>query len=1011
MEKLDLPSLVHDITADCQSIQPWQVDTILPILSDYVKTLDRKIEREKRERLKKKVEDEKHFFWQIARDKKPRPPPLLKKGNTILSDPWDILDNINKFWGSIYQSPSVFDEITFRHRYRVAFSRLRRKPFKFCKIEGKEFMQHVKKAKCTAPGLDGRTMEELKSLHPQIWEDVADLFDYILNNPHTPLPKELCEARVSLIPKEEKYDEAPTVEGLRPITVTVQLYRIWSGIAYKRHREWLEDVLPKGILTGRLGGEVGIIVTKILLELEASQSGLLSRTVFVTTTDFSKFFDMINWDFMTMVMTEMGMDSNLICMYKNYLKQLRRYWFFDNYVSEDYMTAQRGVIQGDAISLIVAALALVVWATELEHLATTPGQSIKADAYVDDRYIVTYSKQDLERAVSATITHDRLAGFTLNVKKSATLNSKNKKRSQGNQVKIPWASSIKALGYMASMKKKGDNRLVKKRTCKAINTLKRVNRSNILSITQKRRCVRGAAIPQLSFGSWLSSFSLRNESAVTALAIKTFLGNFSHYRASELVITLLGEPHWFSPKCQQVVNSILTVRRVCCKRKEVEEALRKLVSFYCNHPQAMEKVGMAPAKILMNNLKLVNCSLDDNLQITHEYLPTFHMVNTSKKATVYMITTAVKVMLWTQLYNRGNREEMPMIKLIDDNGTMRYLKSQSAKEIPLVRKTFEYLVTGATGTFERFWRHGQPVNKNMPTPEGPNCPFCSKNSPETLNHIFWECDAYDVQRKKLLLDLQEYQGFVVDEMLPTYGIFSLPQVVVDFFKALKEPEFDMTSNPPPEWVGDGEFEADEMGNIIIYTDGASKHQDERRISRAGCGVFLGEHNPLNLSFRLPGVWQTAYRAELRAMVHAAEIAQVVGFSFHIKLDNRAVVDNANDIINSGIMPKDDTDLWCRFLSVLNGMRADLSIKPVVSWIKGHTTEEDVVNDIITQVERDGNIAADALASNAAMSWKCPDAISSLLEKNRKAGKMVQDYQVEVLLMRLQAFKEKFEAEL
>ncbi len=57
---------------------------------------------------------------------------------------------------------------------------------------------------------------------------------------------------------------------------------------------------------------------------------------------------------------------------------------------------------------------------------------------------------------------DWMAGFTLNVKKSATLNSKNRKREQGKQVKIPWASSIKALGYMASMKKKGDNRLVKK---------------------------------------------------------------------------------------------------------------------------------------------------------------------------------------------------------------------------------------------------------------------------------------------------------------------------------------------------------------------------------------------------------------------------------------------------------------------------------------------------------------------------------------------------------------------
>jgi ribonuclease HI len=564
---------------------------------------------------------------------------------------------------------------------------------------------------------------------------------------------------------------------------------------------------------------------------------------------------------------------------------------------------------------------------------------------------------------------------------------------------------------MVSMKKKGDNRLVKKRTCKAINTLKRVYRSSVLSSTQKRRCIRGAAIPQLSFGSWISTFSFRNESEVTSLAIKTFLGKFSHFRASELVITLLGEPHWFSPKCQQINSSVLTLRRICNKRKEVEEMLCKLVSLYCNHPEAMEKVGKAPAKILMNNLKAINCSIDSNLQIVHEYLPTFHLVNTCKKAAVYMITTATKVMLWTQLSNRGNREDMPIIKLIDDNGTTRYLNSQPVKEIPFVRKTFEYLVTGATATFERLWRHGQPVYINLPPPEGPNCPFCLKEEAETLQHIFWECDVYCAQRSKLLLDLQEeHQGFVVDDMLPTYGIISLPQSVVDFFKGLNEPEFDMLSNPPPEWTGDGEFQADNDGNIIIYTDGAAKHQDERRISRAGCGVYLGDHNPLNFSFRLPGVWQTAYRAELRALVHAAEIAQVVGFSFHIKLDNKAVVDNANDIINDGMVPKDDHDLWGRFRRVVNGMKLDLATTPVVSWIKGHTNEDDVNNGIITQEDRKGNVAADALASDAAMSWKCPDNISNLLDKNRKAGKMVQDYQVEVLLMRLQAFKEKFEKE-
>ena len=118
------------------------------------------------------------------------------------------------------------------------------------------------------------------------------------------------------------------------------------------------------------------------------------------------------------------------------------------------------------------------------------------------------------------------------------------------------------------------------------------------------------------------------------------------------------------------MNSVLTLRRVCGKRRELEVLLDKIVNFDRVHPEAMDKVGMAPAKLLVNNLKIVNCNMEDNLQITHEYLPTFQMVNTSKKAVVYLICAATKVMLWTQLYNRStHRSEMPVIRLIDDNGT------------------------------------------------------------------------------------------------------------------------------------------------------------------------------------------------------------------------------------------------------------------------------------------------------------------------------------------------------
>ena len=81
---MNLPGLVHDIIADCDCIELWQVETILPILSNHVLILDRRMESDKKEKMKKKVEEEQHFFWQIAREKKARPP-LFSKRIRILS--------------------------------------------------------------------------------------------------------------------------------------------------------------------------------------------------------------------------------------------------------------------------------------------------------------------------------------------------------------------------------------------------------------------------------------------------------------------------------------------------------------------------------------------------------------------------------------------------------------------------------------------------------------------------------------------------------------------------------------------------------------------------------------------------------------------------------------------------------------------------------------------------------------------------------------------------------------
>eukprot|EP00972_Heterocapsa_arctica_P096595 14252115-Heterocapsa_arctica.AAC.1 len=81
--------------------------------------------------------------------------------------------------------------------------------------------------------------------------------------------------------------------------------------------------------------------------------------------------------------------------------------------------------------------------------------------------------------------------------------------------------------------------------------------------------------------------------------------------------------------------------------------------------------------------------------------------------------------------------------------------------------------------------------------------------------------------------------------------------------------------------------------------------------RAAFGVWLDKQNLANYASALPGKIQTAYRAELHAIVYAAE--QFTG-NFSIVADCLGVVDEGNRIYNGGkaSVTGKHADLWLRW---------------------------------------------------------------------------------------------------
>ena len=60
------------------------------------------------------------------------------------------------------------------------------------------------------------------------------------------------------------------------------------------------------------------------------------------------------------------------------------------------------------------------------------------------------------------------------------------------------------------------------------------------------------------------------------------------------------------------------------------------------------------------------------------------------------------------------------------------------------------------------------------------------------------------------------------------------------------------------------------GRVVVWTDGAGRRNQDRRLRRSGVGVYYGEDHAKNVAVALSGRDQTNQRAELMAIILAVE---------------------------------------------------------------------------------------------------------------------------------------------
>ena len=201
------------------------------------------------------------------------------------------------------------------------------------------------------------------------------------------------------------------------------------------------------------------------------------------------------------------------------------------------------------------------------------------------------------------------------------------------------------------------------------------------------------------------------------------------------------------------------------------------------------------------------------------------------------------------------------------------------------------------------------------------------------------------------------------------------------------------------------FVSEVDGRVVVWTDGACRHNQDARLRRAGAGVFYARGSWRNWAWSLEGRDQTNQKAELLAVV---AVLRADRRPLEVRTDSQYVFNGARSwqAWRHRGWQGDHADLWDEF-SMLMGDRA--SGNAHFTKALGHAKAKHVRRGLVEQLDKDGNDAADALATLAADAHATPKRLVESAEHRGNQAAAVHSMMLGILASRRVAEKKMQQA--
>ena len=679
------------------------------------------------------------------------------------------------------------------------------------------------KKAAAAVGLDGVRRQDFLALSANQLCGIQQVFQHAHATGQWP-----DQVVSGLVKSLAKVAQPTCVEQYRPITVFSFTYRLWSSAQSRYWLQQLEPLMDRMLCGNRSGYQAATLWRKVLEEVEwAYLQGVNLCGVIV---DLTKAYNTLPRLPCLALALLVGIEPSVITAWAGALGQMTRRFGVQGSVSRP-VGSDRGFPEGCGLSCMAMLLLDQIW----HDWVRQTNQMAQPMSYVDNWEILCHDNHSLEAAWNATLTFADLLDLQVDRKKTCVWATTPECRQALRNGGFTLIQDGKDLGAHMVYSRQIRNSSQLQRFRSLLDFWPRLKRA-VGTFACKLRVVRTAAWPRALHGVASSLIGRKHFHSLRCCLVRAL--DLQRPGVNSFVLChLLGK---IDPQFVALIETVRSWRQVGCKSHQLAMLQKGMSDQEAGHVSSLTSV-------LEQRLQVIGWKLDsDGILHRGDRFRTIDLSSHNWSELVWSIDRAWQFVVATQVRHRDSFQHF---ERADVEHTRAALNDFQPSEQGILRR----ILSGATITNQHacFWSEsGTDV-----------CIECGLK--DSLKHRFWECVSTRDMRGQLDPAILEALSELPD-LLTAHG-WTLRSGLEEWWFQYLEGIDDAV--PPLSVKPTGGF-------IDLFTDGSCFWPTEPSYRLASWAVcWAGQPSQmaspadstlLGAGF-LPGLQQTAFRAELTAL--------------------------------------------------------------------------------------------------------------------------------------------------